>query len=153
MRSQPRGPRVVFEPRVARQLDENLAQSLGKAPWALTHVRAGNYRIGPVHRTDIRRARTFRFGRHEARAQIAPVRGKRSRSLRARISGGQLRLRAGQRGRQEQLQKYRPLPCSNRVPAILPLPPREPKPETIDHLAGANSFRNESSGRRSMTTV
>jgi hypothetical protein len=45
MHSERRGARVT-EPRVARRPDENLTQSLGKAPRALMHIGAGNDRIG-----------------------------------------------------------------------------------------------------------
>jgi hypothetical protein len=67
-------------------------------------------------RADVRRARTFRLRRHKTRSQIVSVGGRQTRSLRAGIGRGWLRVRARQRGRQEQLQKRRPLPCSHRVP-------------------------------------
>src|SRR5580700_10593175 len=94
-----RGARVILEPRVARRFDENLAQSLGKAPRALAHVRAGNDRIGLVHRAGARGTRTFRFGRYKARPKIASVGRRRTRTLRASIGGGWLRLRARECGR------------------------------------------------------
>src|SRR6516164_4956452 len=113
------GARLILEPRVARRPDEDVAQSLGKTPRALAHVCAGNDRIGLVHWADVRRARTFRFGRHKPRPQIVSVRRRRSRALRAGTSGGWLRLGASQRRCAEQLQKRHPPPHSNRVPGHL----------------------------------
>src|SRR4029077_260259 len=82
-------------------------------------VGAGNDRIGLVHRADVRGTRTFRLGRDKARPKIASIDRRRTRTLRASIGGGWLRLRVRQRCREEQLQKRRRLPSSNRVPRHL----------------------------------
>jgi hypothetical protein len=75
-------------------------------------------------------------------ARAGPARAYPTRTLRASIGGGWLRLRARQRGREEQLQKRRRLPSSNRV--LRHFATASEKTETTDSrsiiVAGARSF-------------
>jgi len=48
MRGALENARIVLEPRIARHLDQHLAQTLRHAPRALAHVGAGDDRVGLI---------------------------------------------------------------------------------------------------------